>query len=507
MLQIGCREVAAGSRTRTAEYRKTAKNGKQEQGERNSVEQTGTQNRQNPLGYAEPRQLLRQFAIPSIISMTVINLYNLVDQIFIGWKVGMLGNAATNVAFPLTTICMALSLLIGIGYSARYGLELGRKHPEIAERTVGNAVLIALLCGLGVLAAAELWLLPLLKAFGATPSVLPYSVTYVRITAVGFPALILGNVLSTLIRADGSPRFSMICTLVGCLTNIALDPIFMFGFGMGVDGAAKATVISQFLGLVISIPYFFHMKQVHLGRGAFRPDLKLNGRNLSLGLSNCFTQLAITLVQIVMNNSLTYYGALSVYGAEIPLTAFGIVMKVNSIVMGFFVGIAQGGQPIYSFNYGAEKYGRVKTVYRMAIRTSFVISVAAFAAFEVFPRQILSIFGTGSPLYFQFAVRFMRIFLCMVLVNGIQLITSNFFSAIAMPWKGTVLALCRQTFFLIPLILILPRFFGVEGLMYTGPVADLIAAAASLLLVRHEFRVMGTGDLQESGKGRKRGEG
>jgi putative MATE family efflux protein len=419
-----------------------------------------------------------------------MNLYNLVDQIFIGQKVGMLGNAATNVAFPLTTICIGAALLVGIGSSARFGLELGRENPEIAKKSAGNALVVAIIIGLIIAVIAELFLEPMLYAFSSTEAVLPYAVTYVRWTAIGYPLLVFGNISSALIRADGSPKDSMVCMLCGCITNIVLDPVLMFGLDMGMDGAAIATVISQAVGFCVGLRYFFHMKQVKLDRDALKPDLHLVLRNMTLGLSNCLTQVAILVVQIVVNNSLNYYGALSVYGADIALSAFGILMKVNSIVIGIYVGIVQGLQPILSFNYGAKQYERVKKSYYIGIRIALIIGAVAMVMYECFPRQIMSLFGNGSELYFQFSILFMRVFLCTVILAGIQMISSNFFAAIGMPAKGAILAMCRQIIFFIPVAVIFPLFMGVEGLMFSGPISDVASAIISLLFVHREFRRM-----------------
>lgn len=455
------------------------------------MKQTENIKKGNPLGWENPKKLLWQFAVPSIISMLVGSLYNVVDQVFIGWKVGMLGNAATNVSYPLTNICLSISLMIGIGAASRFGLELGRRNPEAAEKSVGNALILTAVSSILYAILVEIFAVNILNAFGATAGVLPYAMTYTVITAAGFPLQIFGTVASNLIRADGSPRYSMVCMVAGAALNIILDPVFMYGFDMGIEGAAYATVISQAVSAVICIRYFFHMRQVSLHLSSFQPDFRMMFGNCRLGLSNCFTQLALTLMQAVMNNVLTYYGARSIYGEDIPLSCFGIIMKINTLIFAFFVGISQGSQPIYSFNYGAKQYDRVKLVYKEAIKTAVLISVVAFLAFELFPRQILGIFGTGNELYFQFGIRYLRIFEMMVIINSIQLLSSNFFAAIAMPWKGTILALCRQTFFLLPLAMILPIFFGVEGIMFASPVSDVISAVISLLVVRREFKVMG----------------
>ena len=207
-------------------------------------------------------------------------------------------------------------------------------------------------------------------------------------------------------------------------------------------------------------------------------------------MSNSLNQVAITLVQIVMNNSLTYYGAMTVYGKDIPLAACGIVMKTNAILLAFFIGISQGSQPIVGFNYGAKQYPRVRKTYKLAIACSFVISTIGFILFQFFPYQIISLFGQGDDLYYEFAIHFMRTFLFMVIVNGVQLISSNFFSAIGKPVKGLLLSMTRQVFFLIPLILILPLFFGIDGVLYAGPVADGVAFVVSVVLISLEMKKM-----------------
>ena len=442
----------------------------------------------NPLGVRPLPQLLRSFAIPSVLAMLVSSLYNIVDQIFIGNGVGYLGNAATNVAFPLTTICLSIALLIGVGGAARFNLSLGHGDNDQARRTVGAAFSMMVVLGLSYMVIVELFLPYLLRLFGATAEVMPYATDYTRITAVGMPLLIITNAMSNLARADGSPRYSMTCMLLGAVINTILDPIFIFVCHWGVAGAAWATVIGQAASFLMALNYLRLFRNIRLTLPDFRPSLREWKRIASLGLSNSCNQLAITFVQIVLNNSLTYYGALSVYGSEIPLAASGIVIKVNAILTGIIVGISQGTQPIISFNYGAGQYDRVRGAYALAIKISLAISAVGFVAFECFPRQIVALFGTGDPLYFEFAVMFMRCYLFMVVVNCVQLLSSNFFAAIGKPIRGVLLSLTRQVFFLVPLLLILPRFFGLTGILFTAPIADFIAFVTSVLVVRGEMR-------------------
>ena len=442
----------------------------------------------NPLGTRPLPLLLRDFAIPSILAMLVSSLYNIVDQIFIGNGVGYLGNAATNVTYPMTTICLSIALLIGVGSAARFNLNLGAGNVDQARRTVGAAVSMMAVLGVAYMLLVQLFLPALLRMFGATAEVMPYAEQYARITALGMPLLIITNGMSNLARADGRPRYSMTCMLLGAVINTILDPIFIFVCHWGVAGAAWATVIGQAASFAMAAAYLRRFRNIRLTPADFAPKLTEWRRIAALGMSNSLNQLAITFVQIVLNNSLKYYGGLSVYGSDIPLATSGIVIKINAILMAVIIGISQGSQPIISFNYGARQYARVRGTYRLAVSISLAISAVGFAAFQMFPRQIVSLFGTGDRLYFEFAVTFMRIYLFMVTVNCVQLLSSNFFAAIGKPVRGVLLSLTRQVFFLVPLLLILPLRFGIDGIMYAAPVADFIAFVTSALVVRSELR-------------------
>lgn len=445
---------------------------------------------ENPLQYEKIPKLLRGFAIPSITATLVSSLYNIVDQIFIGQGVGYLGNAATNVSYPLSTICLAISLLIGIGSAARFSLYLGRKETERAAKIAGNGIILMLVAGVIYLIIGEAFLTPLLRVFGSTDEILPYAQQYSGITLLGMPFLILTNGISNLIRADSSPKYSMMCMVTGAILNTILDPIFIFVFKWGIIGAALATIIGQILSFLLALRYLWHFKTVSLAKSCFKINFRDSLRTVYMGTSSCVNQVAITVVQIVLNNSLTYYGAMSAYGEEIPLAACGIVMKTNAILLSIIVGISQGVQPIIGFNYGAGKYDRVKQAFLLAVKWNFVVSIIGFCLFQFFPRQIISIFGSGEELYFEFAILFMRTFLFMVIVNGVQLLSSNFFTAIGKALKGLLLSLTRQVFFLIPLILILPLHFGIFGVLLAGPIADFIAFVVSVAFVYKEFKTL-----------------
>lgn len=445
----------------------------------------------NILGERPVNQLLMQFAVPSIIAMLVGALYNIVDQFFIGRSVGELGNAATNVAFPLSITCVGISLLLGIGGAAAFNLTLGGGDREKAVYYIGNAAVLLFGCGTLLAVLVELFLTLLLRFFGSPAEVLEYAKTYTGITAIGFPFLILTNGGGHLVRADGSPRKSMIFNLSGAVINTILDPVFIFGFDMGMAGAALATIIGQICSGVLIIHYLFHFRTVPMERKHLLPRWSYVKTITSLGASSFFNQMAMLVVQIVLNKSLTYYGALSMYGEAIPLACAGIITKVNQVFFSVIIGISQGMQPIASFNYGAKKYDRVKTVYTLAMKRGFLISLASFACFQLIPRQIISLFGSGSEEYFHFAERYFRIYLFFTFLNFVQPIASNLFTSIGKPKKGIFLSLTRQLLFLLPLILIFPLFLGIDGIMYAGPISDFVAGMVAVCLARKEIARMG----------------
>lgn len=445
---------------------------------------------ENPLGSEPVSSLLRRFAIPSVIAMLVSALYNMVDQLFIGHSIGVLGNAATNVAFPLSMVCTSIGLLCGIGGAANFNLCMGRKDPEHAKSYVGNAISMLAILGVILCVAVQLFLRPMMLLFGATPDVIDYACTYTRITSIGFPFLIITIGGSNLIRADGSPKFSMLCNLVGAIVNTILDPLFIFVFHMGMAGAALATITGQILSFALVVFYLRGFKTLPLSLSDLKPNMACWARIAALGATPAFNQVAMMVVQIVMNNTLTHYGSNSVYGSDIPLACAGIISKVNMLFFSFVIGISQGLQPIVSFNFGAQKYDRVKDAYKKAVFAATAISIVAFLCFQLFPRQIIGIFGSGSEEYLHFAERYFRIFQFFTFLNGIQPVSSNFFTSIGAPKKGIFLSLTRQIIFLLPLLLIFPYLFGIDGVMYTAPIADLAAASVSIVMVVREFKIM-----------------
>ena len=445
------------------------------------------------LGQGAIGSLMLKFAVPSIIAMLVSAVYNIVDQIFIGRYVGTLGNAATNIAFPLAMSCTAIGLLFGIGGAANFNLHMGRREYDKAPYFIGNA--LVMLLGLGTVLAVivEIFLHPMMIFFGSPEDVLPYAVEYVRITAIGFPFLILTTGGGHLIRADGSPNMTMICSLSGAIINTFLDALFVIGFGWGMSGAALATIIGQIFSGCLVLNYMRGFKTRPLGKKHLIPKPGIVLQTASLGVASCVNQIAMMCMQIILNNSLKYYGGLSVYGASIPIACAGIVTKVNQVFFSIVIGIAQGSQPIESFNYGAAQYKRVRDTYLLTIKAAFTASIIAFIVFQIFPRQLLSIFSSQADAteeYYRFGIRFFRIFLFCTWANCIQPATSQFFASVGKPLRGMFVSLTRQIIFLIPLILILPILMGIDGIMYAGPCADALAAAVALFMVRMEFKDM-----------------
>ncbi len=454
------------------------------------MEETNISQEQNPLGTAPVGGLIGKFAIPAIISMLVSALYNIVDQIFIGQGVGMLGNAATNVAFPVTTIATALALLLGIGGASNYNLEMGAGREKKASSIAGTALSTLVITGVILAVAVLLFLRPLLSLFGATTDVMPYAVDYLGITAVGLPFYALSIGGNHIVRADRSPTYSMTCVLTGAIVNTILDPLFIFGFGWGIKGAAWATVIGQIVSGILVVIYFGKFRKMYLEMSMLKPSSECLKAIISLGMASCINQIAMAIVQIVLNNILRYYGGLSVYGSDIPIACVGVISKVNQVFMAICIGISQGCQPIWGFNYGAKKYDRVRLAYRYSMIACTAIATVFFLCFQLFPHQIVSIFGTGSDLYFQFAERYLKIFMFMTFANGIQPMSSGFFTSIGKAKLGIVMSLTRQVLFLLPLIVVFSLIMGIDGVMYAGPIADAAAFVLAILFARRELVAM-----------------
>ena len=442
----------------------------------------------NPLYYEKIYKLLIRYAAPSIISLLVGSLYNIVDQIFIGWGVGINGNAATNVAFPISIICVSISLFLGLGGASSYSILLGQGNNKEATKIIGNTIVTAIILGIIFSVIVKIFNKNFMLMFGSTKEVLGYAVEYTSITSFGLLPFIFSAMMSHIIRADGSPKYSMMSVLSGAVINTILDPIFIFTFDMGMLGAALATIIGQFVSFIIVVRYIFKFKNIRFEKDSFVLDYKDVFRIFSLGASGGFNQLAMMAVQVTMNNVLSYYGSNSIYGGNIPLAVAGIIAKINMLVMAFIIGTSQGGQPIIGFNYGARNYSRVISTYKLVIMITTAMAFIAFLLFQIFPRQIVGIFGDGSELYFYFAEEYMRIYMALMIVNGVQPVTGAFFTSLGKAFKGAFIAMTRQIIFLLPLIVILPKIFGIDGVMYAGPIADGAALIVTIIAAGREIK-------------------
>lgn len=343
-------------------------------------------------------RLILKFAIPCVISLLVNSLYNIVDQIFIGWGVGYLGNGATNVVFPITIIALALSLMIGDGGAAFLSLKLGEGDIDSAKKGVGNAVIMVTGVSIILMVIFLIFINPILTLFGATDALRTYALQYGYIIGIGLPFMMIPAALNSMIRADGSPKYAMFSMILGAVINTVFDPIFIFVFDMGVRGAAIATVMGQVATFIMSAIYLFHFKTFRFDVSAFRLKRKTCGKVLSLGISSFITQIAITIVMALSNNLLVAYGAQSIYGSEIPLTAMGIVMKVNQILISILVGISTGAQPIIGYNYGSKNFLRVRKAFDIAVVASEIVAIIAFLIFQFAPMSVVSLFGSEEGL-------------------------------------------------------------------------------------------------------------
>lgn len=444
--------------------------------------------KQLDLGKEKIGKLLRTFAIPCIISLVVNALYNMVDQIFIGWGVGYLGNGATNVIFPITILCLSFSLMFGDGTSAYLSLKLGEKKKKEAGEGVCNGIMISVIVAI-ILAVIILSFLPqLVTLFGGTDNLRQYALDYGYIIGVGLPFVMIGTTLNSIIRADGSPKYAMISMVLGAILNIILDPIVIFVFNMGVKGAALATIISQFFTFAMNIIYIRKFKSITITKEDFKPKLKIMKNVSMLGISSFITQMAIVIVITTENKLYNLYAENSKFGAEIPITVHGIVMKINMILTSIIIGIAAGSQPIVGYNYGAKNYDRVKKTLKMVLGISTIVSIISFVLFQTIPETLISIFGSGDELYNEFACLTFRIFLMLTVCNGIQIASGIFFQAVGKPAKSAFITLSRQILFFVPAAIILSKYTGVMGVLYAGPVADALAFLVAVILLIFEVK-------------------
>lgn len=439
--------------------------------------------KENILGREKIGKLLAKFAIPGIISMVVNSLYNIVDQIFIGQGVGYLGNGATTVIFPMITFAMAFSLLFGDGSATFLSLKLGEKKDDEAARGTGAGIIGFVGIGIIITILYLIFLEPLCKLFGASEAILPYAKDYGRIITYGLPFCAVCAGGASIIRADGNPKFNMIGLFAGTIINVVLDPIFIFVFHWGVKGAAFATILGQFANAVLNIYYFSKkMRNVSLNRFVFRKSISYIPRVSKLGISSFITQMALVVAMATRNNVLVTYGAKSKYGSDIPVTTLGITMKTFTIIMSIVIGLSAGAQPIFGYNYGSGKYDRVKKTFKLVAVLSTIICTLAFFLAQFKPMAIISIFGSESDLYNEFAIKCMKIYLMLIPTVGIQIMSGIFFQALGYPVQASILSLSKQIIFQLPVTILLPVFMGVEGVLWAGPVSDVLAFTTMIVM-------------------------
>ena len=444
----------------------------------------------NPLGTAPLIPLIAGYAIPSIISMLVGAAYNITDQIFIGHVVGMLGNAATNVTFPTVTLTTGISMLFGLGTAANFSINQGAGKIEEARKYVHTGLTGVMIVGIMIGLLVFVLRSPIIVLCGAERSgnVYPYAMAYLSITAFGLPFQMFAHSSSTIIRADGSPRYSMLCTVSGAILNVFLDWLFMYPLGMGIRGAAIATVLSQILSFSLAALYYPRFRAFSLSIRELGISIPHMLGSMAAGIPNFCNHMLMMVTSIVLNNVLATYGAFSVYGLDIPLAVSGVAQKTSMIMVSFAVGIAQGCQPIWGFNLGAKNYERVKGAYWRAFAAAFGVGVIFFIALQAFPREIISIFGTGNELYFEFAEKYLKIYMMLVFFQNIQPITINYFSATGNHKQGLLVSLSRQGLFLVPLLILLPKFMGMNGILAASPISDAMAFVLSVSMVLVSFR-------------------
>ena len=451
------------------------------------------------LGKDNINKLLLSFSIPCVISMLINSIYNIVDQIFIGQGVGTLGNAATNVIFPLVIIFNAIAGLIGNGAAANLSLKLGENKKKEAAKGVGQAIVITIIIAI-ILGITSYILIPkLVLLFGCTKNVYKYAVEYGRIICIGAPFMIIYSSLSNIIRADGSPRYSMIMLVTGAIINIILDPIFIIVLNKGVAGGALATIIGQFISFLIAIAYLKRIKSVKLTKESFKIDKDIF-RILGLGLSSCITQFTILVLFVYMNNMMTKVGGTSKFGSDIPLSVYGVISKINSIYISLILGVSIGAQPIIGFNYGAGNKERVKEALRKIITINLIIGIIINLSLVIFPREIAGVFiksdDPNYELFMEFAVFMCHSFFLVIGLNALEITGSVSIQSLGKVKKATAFSFIRQIILLIPISLILSIVLnkGIYGIAYAGCISDSICFVIAIIMISREFINLGKKD-------------
>ena len=471
--------------------------------------------KKNDLATEKINKLIISFAIPCVISMIINSIYNIVDQIFIGKGVGTLGNAATNVIFPLVILASAIAGLIGNGAAANFSLRLGEGNKDSAKKSVGEAITLSFIVSIIFTLISFILLPKLLYFFGCTENVYSYAYNYGKIILIGMPFMIVYSVFSNIIRADGSPKYSMVMLIIGAIINIILDPVFIFGFNLGVKGGAIATVIGQIVSFIIAIIYLKRFKTIKLEHDDFKLS-KIIFKILSLGLSSFITQLTILVLFVFMNNIMTKFGVKSVYGADIPLSVYGVLSKINSIYVSIILGVSIGVQPIIGFNFGAGNINRVKEVLKKVIILNFIIGIVFNIILYCFPKEIVSIFITSSDanydLFMEFAVLMCKTFFMVCALNAVEMTTSIVIQSLGHVKKATAVSFIRQIILLIPISLLLCITFnkGIYGVLDAGRISDSVTFVIALVIYISEYKGLSkikVADINENANNENKYEG
>lgn len=444
-------------------------------------------------------RLMQKYAVPCIISLLVGALYNIVDQIFIANAdyLGSYGNAANTVVFPLTVIALAVAVMIGDGCCAYVSLSLGKKHPEDANNSVGNAIILSVISGIVLCAVYLLFQTPIISMFGGTVNTetFRHSKEYFFYISLGIPFYMFGQAMNPIIRADGNPKFAMLSTLAGAIINIILDPVFIFVFKWGMMGAAVATVIGQIVTAVLAVWYLGHTKAIKLSRSVFLFHPDIIRRTLTLGICSFLSQISLVAAMAAINNMIRYYSALdTVFSqeqyAQIPMAVVGIVMKFFQIVISIVVGMAAGCIPIVGFNMGAGLRTRVKTLLTKLLIYEATVGIISLLIVEFMPRQLIAIFGAAneSVYYTDFAIKAFRIYLCMIIFACVNKAAFIFLQAMGKAAVSTALSMIREIIFGVGFALLLPRFFGLDGVLYSMPVSDILTAVISAIVIFCTYR-------------------
>ena len=458
------------------------------------------------LGTERIGKLMKQYAIPCIISLLVGALYNIVDQIFIANAsyLGSYGNAANTVVFPLTVVALAIAVMVGDGCCAFVSISLGKKETNTAKKSVGNSVLMIVVTSILLAAIYLIFSEQIIAMFGGTVNeeTFYHSKEYFFYISLGIPFYMFGQAMNPVIRADGNPKFAMISTLAGAVINIILDPIFIFICKWGMMGAAVATVIGQIATVILAVWYLLHMKVIKPSREDYRLNASVCGKTLILGITSFLSQISLVAAMAAINNMLRKYGSLDpIFGqeqfAQIPMAVVGIVMKFFQIVISIVVGMAAGCIPIVGFNMGAGQKARVKELFTRLLISEATVGAIAFILVEFFPRQLISIFGASneSVYYTDFAIKAFRIYLCMMILACINKACFIFLQAMGKAAESTALSMIREVVFGVGFALLLPVFFGLDGVLYSMPVSDLLTFIVAVFLICGTYK-----ELREKGE-------